>query len=369
MAQPRIPQAASMDPEAIWLLRRQACERGFTSKAARLASWPAVLRSYCDTLAHPSAPVSHTDDRQIMLDVSRAMHFDVCVTWSPSARDRHLSALASVLHASFVSNDSSGDVPRPLYYQGCHDVASVLLLELGRDAAADAMLRLLASHFSGIARGDMDVAMILVDVVAQLVRCQDDALVECLREAGAWEHMHVSLAWIITWFAHNVTHISTAARLFDLFIATHPVMPAYVSAALMLHHSDAIRALQPRSFEVVYPYLQRLPSMLRAGVCSAVIQRAMKLYAAVPPAAALRMLSAKQRSMLQERWPSLLRFADEHGDVVLLTPPRQPSLCAQLARIRTPSSLLALHVVGISVAVVALAIVVALLRVQERVEL
>ena len=42
------------------------------------------------------------------------------------------------------------------------------------------------------------------------------------------------LSWYITWFAHNLPQLAQAARLFDLFMASHPLMPLYASAAVLV---------------------------------------------------------------------------------------------------------------------------------------
>jgi hypothetical protein len=44
---------------------------------------------------------------------------------------------------------------------------------------------------------------------------------------------YYALSWFITWFAHDVPGLDAAARLFDLFLAVHPLMPLYVGAAAM----------------------------------------------------------------------------------------------------------------------------------------
>lgn len=40
-----------------------------------------------------------------------------------------------------------------------------------------------------------------------------------------------SLSWFITWFSHDVHNLPDVARLFDLFLSSHPMMPLYVGAA------------------------------------------------------------------------------------------------------------------------------------------
>ena len=41
-----------------------------------------------------------------------------------------------------------------------------------------------------------------------------------------------ALSWLITWFGHVLKDITTIVRLYDFFLATHPLMPVYFGAAV-----------------------------------------------------------------------------------------------------------------------------------------
>lgn len=68
-------------------------------------------------------------------------------------------------------------------------------------------------------------------------------LLPVLREIDRPLHAHIestgvppyfALSWYITWFAHNLAQLQDAARLFDLFLASHPIMPIYAAAAILV---------------------------------------------------------------------------------------------------------------------------------------
>lgn len=44
-----------------------------------------------------------------------------------------------------------------------------------------------------------------------------------------------ALSWVLSWFSHDIKDIRVAARMFDAFIVSHPVLPIYVSVAMVLH--------------------------------------------------------------------------------------------------------------------------------------
>lgn len=47
---------------------------------------------------------------------------------------------------------------------------------------------------------------------------------------------YFSLSWLITWFGHVVNTPEESYRLMDVFLASHPLMPVYVSAAVSHSH-------------------------------------------------------------------------------------------------------------------------------------
>lgn len=59
----------------------------------------------------------------------------------------------------------------------------------------------------------------------------DEELAQYILKAGILPYF--ALSWYITWFAHDVQSLPQIARLFDLFMASHPLMPLYVGAAAM----------------------------------------------------------------------------------------------------------------------------------------
>lgn len=42
-----------------------------------------------------------------------------------------------------------------------------------------------------------------------------------------------ALPWLITWFAHTGMDLESMGRMFDLFLASHPLMPLYACAVVM----------------------------------------------------------------------------------------------------------------------------------------
>ncbi|KAJ9534935.1 hypothetical protein QJQ45_029600, partial [Haematococcus lacustris] len=118
------------------------------------------------------------------------------------------------------------------YYQGLHDVASVLLLVLGSEAAAFPVLQqLVGNQLRDATRASLDAVMELLNLTFPLLEECDPQLASVMK--GAELPPFFALSWTITWWAHDVPRLQDVARLFDLFLAAHPCMPLYLGVAAM----------------------------------------------------------------------------------------------------------------------------------------
>ena len=77
----------------------------------------------------------------------------------------------------------------------------------------------------------------LLGLVLPILRQFDPALHAHIEAAGM--QAHFALSWFITWFSYNLTELQDAARLFDLFLASHPIMPIYAAVAILVVHPSA----------------------------------------------------------------------------------------------------------------------------------
>lgn len=59
---------------------------------------------------------------------------------------------------------------------------------------------------------------------------EDIELFEFLQESDVGTIF--ALSWVITWYGHVLSDHRFIVRLFDIFVAAHPLMPVYVAAAM-----------------------------------------------------------------------------------------------------------------------------------------
>jgi len=119
--------------------------------------------------------------------------------------------------------------------QGYHDVASVFLMTLSSPSLTSSVLSAVSSsHLRDAMSSDFtSLILALRLLIFPMVHLFDPALHSFLRSSGV--EPFFALSWVITWFSHDIRNIDTASRLADAFIASHPLLPMYVSVALMIH--------------------------------------------------------------------------------------------------------------------------------------
>lgn len=71
--------------------------------------------------------------------------------------------------------------------------------------------------------------------------------------------------WIISWFSHDIRDTTLVKRLFDVFIVSHPLMPIYMSIAMVLHPFNREEILNT---ECDFASLHKTISQLPRNSCS-----------------------------------------------------------------------------------------------------
>ena len=97
---------------------------------------------------------------------------------------------------------------------------------------------------AGCGRPSLDAVIELLALLPPILADADPRLAAHVAASGVPPFFALSL--FITWFAHNLPCLGEAARLFDLFIASHPLMPLYAAVAVLKVRGACFgRALDP----------------------------------------------------------------------------------------------------------------------------
>lgn len=269
-------------------LRKIAAVRGLVNDGLRTRVWPLLLgvdQQVHDAAAYEQAHREpHADSHVVKCDMERSL-WSFTEGWEEADREERRAALRRVLDAAVASNSSG-----VYYYQGLHDIAAVLLFVCGERLAFRMLAALATCHLRDCTRRDLAAATEMLRLLYAILEACDPGLYAYIQglQEPALETPYFALSWYMTWFAHDVRSLPQAARLFDLFLSSHPLMPLYLAAV-------AIKSCRARILDCgddgleVYGCLKRL-QILGPGQPSAdeLAREAAALYRAVPPAALMR---------------------------------------------------------------------------------
>ncbi|RKP12538.1 rab-GTPase-TBC domain-containing protein [Piptocephalis cylindrospora] len=237
-------------------------KEGFVNDGLRRLVWPLLLHGPTTATAKPISRTKHADEDQLALDVHRSS-LPVSRNQGKRHRQREKSDISVVATQVLRAN------PDLHYYQGFHDVCATLASVLGSDppfpVSTDAMEK------------DLEKVTANLDLLYPLIRQQDPKVAAFLLESGTPPYF--ALSWVITWFSHDIDRPASIVRLFDLFISSHPFMPLYLSAAVVMHHRQELL-----DSECDYPTLHTLLThSVKGAVSEEVIDHAVTMIHQIPP--------------------------------------------------------------------------------------
>ena len=278
--------------EDVMSLRKVAAVRGLVSDSLRRRVWPFMLdvstTNVYDTAeestARPSYRIfkrmSHKDDAVVKADIERSL-WKYSKGWSVEERDGERGRLSDIITASLEGNTQG-----VYYYQGLHDVASVLLLVCGEGSAHAMLHKMVRCHLRDCTRSTIDPALRTLRLLYPILKHADRELYDFIKslKEPALETPYFALSWYMTWFAHDVDSLEDSARLFDLFMGSHPLMPLYVACQVIVGARDDIMKFKQGEGDMVYSFLNKLAVVgpNRPNV-DTIAQQAVHLYKQIPP--------------------------------------------------------------------------------------
>lgn len=208
----------------------------------------------------------HRDEAQVALDVQRAF---VMYALNADERESRRRVLSRVICGTLRK------YPELNYYQGFHDLVSVLLLTYDPDgvipdddtcdrspqyAALQATVDRLSLHFVRDSMcTDLLPAMGQLKVVRNIVRAAEPEYAGALEDAFAPNSLVVALPWILTLFTHSVPDPAESARILDFVFAHGPQSVLYLSAAILLWHKERVGDAQLGEMAHLHQTLAELP--------------------------------------------------------------------------------------------------------------
>jgi len=173
----------------------------------------------------------YRDKRQIMLDVNRAfVHFPKGL----KAKEK----TTRQIELSNVIMYSLKDHSYLHYYQGYHDICSLLLLVLGEDIAKPCAEILALYWLREYMKETLEPTLEVMSLLYPILKHADPKIYKLV-----YNNMvppYFSISWVITWCIHDLRDTNEMERIFDFFISNNPIMPIYFAAAVILAQKEQL---------------------------------------------------------------------------------------------------------------------------------
>lgn len=284
-----IHQALNSDPVDIETLRQAAVsEGGLLTDDIRRKVWPKLLNINVYSLpAKPSKDVreDHKDYRQVVLDVRRSMRRfpkGMRVDEREVLQEQLIDIILDVLRRN----------PQLHYYQGYHDIVVTFLLVLGERMTIAIMEKLSNHHLRDFMDPTMDSTKHILNYLMPLLERVDRELHDFMirSEVGTI----FALSWLITWYGYVLSDFRHVLRLYDFFLASHPLMAIYFAAVIVLYRQKEVKSSEC-DMASVHHLLSRMPQDLPY---EDLIGRAQSLFSSCPPHQMSRSAALQSRNIM-----------------------------------------------------------------------
>ncbi|CAI5778528.1 Rab-GAP TBC domain-containing protein [Podarcis lilfordi] len=303
-----IYQALSSEPVDVAALRRMAIsEGGLLMDEIRCRVWPKLLNVNTEDLPPPPGEELREDNKdyqQVLLDVRRSLR-----RFPPGMPDEQREGLQEELIDSILQVLQRN--PQLHYYQGYHDIVVTFLLVVGERLATALVEKLSTHHLRDFMDPTMDNTKHILNYLMPIIDQVNPELHDFMQRAEVGTIF--ALSWLITWFGHVLSDFRHVVRLYDFFLACHPLMPIYFAA--VIPQDLPYETLISRAGDL---FVQFPPSELAREAAQQQAERT-----AASTFKDFELASAQQRpdTVLRQRFRERLR-AEERAKLLLATKPR-----------------------------------------------
>ncbi|XP_077209640.1 TBC1 domain family member 20-like isoform X3 [Paroedura picta] len=213
---------------------------------------------------------NHKDYNQVLLDVCRSSR-----RFPPGMRAEQRQILQEQLVDVILCVLRAH--PELHYYQGYHDVAVTLLLVAGERMAIALLERLSTLHLRDFMDPTMDSTKHILNYLMPLLQQESPRLHDFMLRAEVGTIF--ALSWLITWYGHVLSPSHHILRLYDFFLASHPLMAVYFATVVVLYREEEVLACDC-DLASVHQLLSHIPPDLPY---ESLIARAHQLFQQLPP--------------------------------------------------------------------------------------
>uniref|UniRef100_A0A8C7Y9B5 TBC1 domain family member 20 n=1 Tax=Oryzias sinensis TaxID=183150 RepID=A0A8C7Y9B5_9TELE len=350
-----IAQALSVSPVDVATLRRMAIsEGGLLTDEIRCQVWPWLLNVPPQVLDQEPDKVereNNKDYNQVLLDVQRSLR-----RFPPGMPDEQREGLQEELIDIILRVLKRN--PQLHYYQGYHDIVVTFLLVLGERLATALVEKLSTHHLRDFMDPTMDNTKHILNYLMPIIERVNPEVHDFMQQAEVGTVF--ALSWLITWFGHVLSDFRHVVRLYDFFLACHPLMPIYFAAVIVLYREEEVLECEC-DMAMVHHLLSQIPQDLPYEL---LISRAGDLFVQFPPSELAREVAVMASSTFkdfelastQQRPDSVLRRRRRQKQAALDSSAAKPAVA--MAQPSTARRFVRLAVMGLTVALGAAALAV-----------
>ncbi|XP_030230326.1 TBC1 domain family member 20 isoform X2 [Gadus morhua] len=330
-----ITNALSVSPVDVAALRRMAIsEGGLLTDEIRCQVWPRLLNVPSHVLEQEPERENNKDYNQVLLDVQRSLR-----RFPPGMPDEQREGLQEELIDIILRVLKNN--PQLHYYQGYHDIVVTFLLVLGERLATALVEKLSTHHLRDFMDPTMDNTKHILNYLMPIIERVNPEVHDFMQQAEVGTIF--ALSWLITWFGHVLSDFRHVVRLYDFFLACHPLMPIYFAAVIVLYREEEVLECEC-DMAMVHHLLSQIPQDLPYET---LISRAGDLFVQFPPSELAREAATQESTAASTFTDFGLASTQQRPDSVLRRRRRQKQAALESSGAAGPS---AVAVAGPSVA-------------------
>ncbi|KAI0312170.1 rab-GTPase-TBC domain-containing protein [Amylostereum chailletii] len=245
----------SSKPKLDWnALREQSLAPGGLGPE-RASLWPRLLNvDVAPCAAEETDLGAHDDERQIRLDTDRSFVL-YPVDETMDDRQRRQAELNALIVRLFRRH------PGLSYFQGYHDIVTVLFLTLPEEVQLPAAEKMSLHRLRDSMGKTLEPLMGLLRILQQLLRLADSDYAALLEEQAPLPY--AALSHLLTLFAHDVPSLPLIQHVFDYLLTRPPIAVVYLAAAVILAHRDEVRLMEREGEEgMIHSVLTGIPDLI-----------------------------------------------------------------------------------------------------------
>ncbi|KAM5543534.1 hypothetical protein V8D89_002785 [Ganoderma adspersum] len=198
----------------------------------------------------------HADERQIGLDTDRS--FVLYPVEGVTSREKLQTALNRLIISLFRRR------PQLHYFQGYHDIVSVVFLTLPKELHLPVVEKLSLHRVRDSMGTTLEPVVGLLRVLKRLLELVDPQFAEALERTAPLPYY--ALSYLLTLFSHDVPTLPLIQHIFDYLLCRPPIAVVYLAAALTLTRRQEVQALEEEGEDgMVHSLLTALPDLYEEG--------------------------------------------------------------------------------------------------------